>query len=148
MIERTSTRPGRRRAAGLAAIGALALLGSVGVAPTATAGGPLERDCEALDRSRKTSCELGRGLEGEWVLTTRLVIGSGAKARLTSVERRFCKAMRSSGQSARVTRWNALPGQDRAAKLQWSCDRAPTPSVSSPPPTSMPRYGGAYLRYR
>ncbi|MGH0034298.1 MAG: hypothetical protein ACQGVK_04665 [Myxococcota bacterium] len=156
MVERRHERRRAARAASApasAALGLIALgligLGLIGVGvliPEAARAGELERDCAEVDRSRRTSCQLERELTGEWVLTTRLVVGSGAKAGVSSLEQRFCNAMVSRGRAARVTRWSALPGSEgQAAKMEWRCGGS-TPAVSSGPPSQMPRYGGAYLR--
>jgi hypothetical protein len=127
-------------------LAAAALAAVVVTIPATARAGALERDCTELERARRTSCQLDRDQSGAWVLTTRLVVGSGAKREVASLERQFCDAMRARGKAARVTRWNALPGDEgRAAKMEWSCLAPPTPSVSSAPPR-MPRYGGAYLR--
>lgn len=133
-----------RRAAGALA-GTALVLAAVAI-PTAAGAGTLEGDCDAVDRGRRSSCELERGRDGIWVLTTGLVVGSGAKRSVDALERRFCEAMQSRGQAARVARLNTLPGYEgQAARMEWSCAAPPSPSVSSAPPR-MPSYGGAYLR--
>ena len=124
-----------------------ALVACAALIPEAARAGEIARACADVDEARRTSCQLEHAHTGEWVLTTGLVVGSGDKASVAALERRFCDVMVARGRSARVTRLSALPGfEDQAAKMEWRCGARRAPAVSSGPPSSMPRYGGAYLR--
>ncbi len=132
---------------GFVRVGVCVLFGAgiVAFEPTTARAGDVAAECAEIDRSRRASCRVERSLDGDWVMTTRLVVGSGAKQGLASLEREFCEGLRARGRSGRVIRWNALPGSaDQGAKMERRCD---TPAVSSPPPARLPTRGGAIRRY-
>jgi len=134
-----------RRGFALGVAGALSATVVMAAVPGSARAGEIARACAAVDRSHRTACDLERRSDGEWVLTTRLVVDTGAKTQVAALERRFCENMRAQGQRGRVLHWSALPGAaGNAAKTEWSCE---APSVSSAPPSSssVPSYGGAYI---